>query len=150
MIQKLFAILFLSIITICSADAQGPRNKMSKEDFKERQQKYFMEKSGITEEEATQFFPIYYELQDKKAAINNKVWGNVRKNKDQNLSEKEYSDLITHLAKAKIASDELDLEYIPKFKKIISAKKLFKLQIAEMSFHRDMLKIMHRQPPKNN
>lgn len=150
MMQKLFTIFFMAIITLCTANAQGQGNNLSKEDFRERQQRYFMEKSGITEDEASKFFPLYYELQDKKADINNKVWGRARNMRNQNLSEKECSDMIQNFAEAKIASDKLDLEYIHKFKKIISAKKLLNLQIAEMKFHKDMLKIMHRPPMKRD
>ncbi len=152
MIQRLFFIFFISLFTLSTINAQGPGpgKGISKEEFRNRQQKYFMEKSGITEDEASKFFPLYYELQDKKAQINNKVWGNTRDIRGKNLSEQECSDMIQKVAEAKIASDKLELEYIPKFKKIISSKKLLRLQIAEMRFHRDMLKIMHRPPMRQD
>ena len=47
----------------------------------------------------------------------------------------------------RLESDKLDIEYLNRFKKILSPKKLFKLQRAEIKFHRDLLKIMH-QPNK--
>jgi hypothetical protein len=143
--KKILTILFLTIIAIGYGYAQEPHRRMSKEDFKAKQQKFLMQKAGITEEEAAAFFPVYYEMQDKKAAINNKAWESARKGKLKDMSEEQYARMINELAKAKIKADQIELDYIPKFKKIISAKKLFQLQIAEMKFHREMLRGMHKQ-----
>lgn len=41
---------------------------------------------------------------------------------------------------ARIAADRLDKIYFAKFKKILSAKKLYLVQKAEMRFHRELLK----------
>ena len=54
---------------------------------------------------------------------------------------------VDEIAHARLESDKLDIEYLNRFKKILSPKKLFKLQRAEIKFHRDLLKIMH-QPNK--
>lgn len=41
---------------------------------------------------------------------------------------------------ARIASDRLDKTYFEKFKKILSCKKIYLVQRAEMRFHRELLK----------
>lgn len=46
---------------------------------------------------------------------------------------------------ARIASDRLDKTYFDKFKKILSCKKIYLVQRAEMRFHRELLKGMHKR-----
>ena len=40
-------------------------------------------------------------------------------------------------------NDKLDLEYVRKYKKFLSAKKIYDIQKAEMRFHRELLKSAH-------
>ena len=49
---------------------------------------------------------------------------------------------------ARIASDRLDKTYFVRFKKILSAKKLYLVQKAEMRFHRELLKGMRHNDNK--
>ena len=46
---------------------------------------------------------------------------------------------------ARISSDRLDKTYFDKFKKILSCKKIYLVQKAEMRFHRELLKGMHKK-----
>lgn len=147
MIQKMAILLiFLSIgISMQAQDKKKPG--FSKEEFRARQESYLTEKTELTKEEAAKFFPIYFELQDRKKAVNDEGWRQIRKGKDPKTTESEYEQIVDNIVKARIEADKLDLEYLQKFKKILSAKKIYKLQHAEMKFHRDILKIMH-QPQK--
>lgn len=66
-------------------------------------------------------------------------------------TDAEYEQIIEGIVKARIEADKLDLEYLQRFKKILSPKKIYKLQRAEIKFHRDILKIMHQsQKNKSN
>lgn len=143
MIQRLAILLiFLGIgISMQAQDKKKPG--FSKEEFRARQESYLTEKAELTKEEAAKFFPIYFELQDRKKAINDEGWRQIRKGKDPKTTESEYEQIVDNIVKARIEADKLDLEYLQKFKKILSAKKIYKLQRAEMKFHRDILKIMH-------
>lgn len=143
MIQKMAILLiFLSIgISMQAQDKKKPG--FSKEEFRARQESYLTEKTELTKEEAAKFFPIYFELQDRKKAVNDEGWRQIRKGKDPKTTESEYEQIVDNIVKARIEADKLDLEYLQKFKKILSAKKIYKLQRAEMKFHRDILKIMH-------
>lgn len=149
MIQRLAILLIMISISISMQAQDKKKPGFSKEEFRARQESYLTEKAGLTKEEATRFFPIYFELQDRKKAINDEGWSQIRKGKDPKTTEAEYEEIVDNIVKARIQSDKLDLEYLQKFKKILSAKKIYKLQRAEMKFHRDILKIMH-QPQKDN
>ena len=50
----------------------------------------------------------------------------------------------------RIAADRLDKSYLDRFKKILSNKKIFLVQRAEMRFHREMLKGMNRKDGGND
>ena len=53
-------------------------------------------------------------------------------------------------ANNRIAADQLDKTYLGKFKKILSSKKIFLVQRAEMRFHREMIKGMNRSKDKGD
>ncbi len=141
--------LTIALIALCLSlslqaqqqDKKGPR--FSKEEFRARQEAYLTEKAELTKEEASKFFPIYFELQDKKNNVNHEGWKRMRKGRNPETTEKEYEQIVEDILKTRIEADKLDLEYLAKFKKILSAKKIYKLQHAEMKFSRDILKIMH-------
>ena len=145
MIQKLTTLLFILCLTL-SVQAQK-KPGFSKEEFRAKQEAYLTQKAELTAEEAGKFFPIYFELQDRKKAIHDKAWQKARKGKNPNTTDAEYEEIVDEIAHARLESDKLDIEYLNRFKKILSPKKLFKLQRADIKFHRDLLKIMH-QPNK--
>ena len=91
---------------------------------------------------------IYFELQDRKKTVNDKAWEQARKGKNPKTTDAEYEQIIEGIVKARIEADKLDLEYLQRFKKILSPKKIYKLQRAEIKFHRDILKIMHQSQKK--
>lgn len=148
MIQKLATLLIISCISISIQAQDRKKSGFTKEEFRTRQEAYLMQKAEITQEEAAKFFPVYFELQDRKKAVNDKAWEQVRKGKDPKTSDAEYEQIIEGIVKARIEADKLDLEYLQRFKKILSPKKIYKLQRAEIRFHRDILKIMHQSHKK--
>ncbi|WP_455585835.1 hypothetical protein [Bacteroides sp.] len=121
------------------------QERLSPEEFRAKQEAYIIEKAGLTKEEAAKFFPVYFELQDKKKALNDKAWNMLRKGKDEKTTEAQYGEILEDVYDARIASDELEKSYYQKFKKILSNKKIFLVQRAEMRFHRELLKGMNRK-----
>lgn len=130
--------LFMAFL---SAQAQGKKECLSKEQFREKQKQYFVDKAGLTKEEAAKFFPLYFELQDKKFSYNKEMWSKIRKTKEgKNITDAEYSRLTEDVIKTRITIDELELEYLRKYKKVLSPKKIYDIQRAEMKFSRELLK----------
>lgn len=122
--------------------ADGCNQHLSPTEFRAKQKAYIIEKAGLTKEEATKFFPLYFELQDKKKELNDKAWGLIRQGKDEKTTEAQYDAIMEGVYDFRIATDRLDKTYFVKFRKILSAKKLYLVQKAEMRFHRDLLKGM--------
>ena len=137
--KKVLQLLILLILgSLTTVNAQ--QRPMNKQQFRERQKNYLTEKAALTPKEAAAFFPLYFELQDKKHNLNKEAWGKLRREQKEKLTDSEYGMIIDDVAKARIAADQLEYEYIQAYKKILSAKKIYRIQRAEMHFHRDLLK----------
>lgn len=118
---------------------------MSPDEFRAKQKAFIIEKAGLTNEEAAKFFPLYFELQDRKKQLNDEAWTLLRKGKDKETTEAQYQEILEGVYDARIASDRLDKTYFDKFKKILSYKKIYLVQRAEMRFHRELLRGMHKK-----
>lgn len=142
--------LIVLIVMVCSFApvlwaADGCNQHLSPAEFRAKQKAYITEKAGLTQEEVAKFFPLYFELQDRKKELNDEAWKLIRKGKDENTTEAQYDEIMEGIYDARIASDRLDKTYFGKFKKILSAKKIYLVQKAEMRFHRDLLKGLKRK-----
>lgn len=126
----------------------GCDQRLSKDEFRAKQQAYITEKAGLTSEEAEAFFPLYFELQDRKHQLNEEAWKLMREGKQENLSEERYDEIMEGVYDARISSDRLEKTYYGKFKKILSSKKIYQVQRAEMRFHRELLKGMRGKGKK--
>ena len=134
----------------------GCDQRLSKDEFRAKQQAYITEKAGLTPEEAEAFFPLYFELQDRKHQLNEEAWKLMneeawklmREGKQENLSEERYDEIMEGVYDARISSDRLEKTYYGKFKKILSSKKIYQVQRAEMRFHRELLKGMRGKGKK--
>ena len=72
----------------------------------------------------------------------------LRKGKEAETTEAEYEEIMEGVYDARLAIDRLDKTYFDKFKKILSCKKIYLVQKAEMRFHRELLRDMRQRGPK--
>lgn len=91
-------------------------------------ERIFIQQAGLSNDEAQKFFPLYFELQDKKQAYNKEAWQKLRQGKNPNTTETEYGKIVEDVIQARIAADELELEYVRKYKQFLPAKKIYLLQ----------------------
>ena len=130
--------------------ADGCDQHLSREEFRNKQKAFIIEQAGLTKEEAAKFFPVYFELQEKKKKLNDESWSLMRLGKDDKTTEAQYEEIVAKVCDNRIAADRLDKSYLDRFKKILSNKKIFLVQRAEMRFHREMLKGMNRKDGGND
>jgi hypothetical protein len=140
--KRYILITLLMMTALLPALAQ---QKCNREEFRAKQEAYLTEQAELTQDEAARFFPLYFELQDKKKALNDAAFAKAKTGKKGTATEKEYEDILDQLAQARLACDRLDVEYLGRFKQILSAKKLYFLQRAEMKFHRDLVRIVNQK-----
>lgn len=144
--MKRLNILFLFIALISSVSATRHYNqqqRLSPEEYREKQKAFIIEKAHLTPAEADKFFQLFFELQDKKKKMNDKVWDLIKTCDDEKLSEAQYGKVLDDIYNTRIAIDELEKSYLAKYRQILTNKKIFQIQKAEIRFHRELLKTMN-------
>lgn len=151
-VMKRYILLFLSVICLAvSAQEQNgqKRQRMTPQDFQNKQKEFIIQHAELTDEESAAFFPIYFELQGKKHEANRRVWKQARAVKPHERTEEECDIMIVALADVKIECATLEKEYLEKFRMILSAKKLMRVQMAEDRFQRELLRGMQQGHKKS-
>ncbi|MDR0938968.1 MAG: hypothetical protein LBN29_06405 [Mediterranea sp.] len=144
--RKLIAIIALwsCFLPVLQA-TEGRDQHLTQEEFRTKQQAFLTEQAGLTREEATRFFPIYFELQDQKKKLNDESWKLMKKGKDESTTQAQYEEIIERVCDNRIAADRLDKSFLDRFKKVLSPRKIYLIQRAELRFHREMLKGVHKR-----
>lgn len=137
--KKLFGILLLTMFTLgINAQGQGQgQQRFSPERFEADMQQFITREAHLTQEEATKFFPLYKEMQEKQRALFDR---------QRELAKVKPSDESGCLRVIK-ESDVIDLElkriqqnYHTRFIKLLSASKLYDILQAEQRFHRHLMR----------
>ena len=126
-VMKRYILLFLSVICLAvSAQEQNgqKRQRMTPQDFQNKQKEFIIQHAELTDEESAAFFPLYFELQGKKHEANRRVWKQARAVKPHERTEEECDMMIVALADVKIECATLEKEYLEKFRKRRSTWKL--------------------------
>ena len=121
---------------------QGPnRNEQfSPAEYWEQQKEFFTNQASLTQDEADAFFPIYNELQQKKRELNREIRRIMRQEGGPMISEDGSLKAIDAKADVNIKIAELEKEYLQKFKQVLPASKILKIQNAEEQFNSQILK----------
>lgn len=117
--------------------------RFSPAEYWKKQKEFFTKRANLTEEEAAKFFPLYNELQQKKMQINHQSRQNAVREQQQ-MSEADCLKTIDALADAQIRIAQLEKEYLEKFKKVLPASKILKIQMAEDQFNSELIKEMQQ------
>lgn len=132
-------------LTAATAQEQKPvreKRQFSHEEFQAKQRNYITEKAQLTKEEADAFFPIFFELQKKKFDIERNARKGVKRERGEKMTEEQCREFVYNMADARIEVAKLEREYADKYLKVVSACKLQRIQHAEWSFQRDLMKRM--------
>ena len=134
-------LMFLAAIT---ASAQDNKRKphFSPEEFQAKQRAYITEKAELTTEEADAFFPLFFELQKKKFELERNARKDFKRQRNEQMSEEECRKFVYNMADVKIEVAKLEREYTDKYLQVLSPCKVRRVQFAEGSFQRDLMKKM--------
>lgn len=147
--RRFLTTLFVGLVCL-SAAAQGQRPerpRMTPEEYQAKQKEFITQHAELTEEESAAFFPLYFELQSKKHEVNRSVWKQARAVAPHERTEEECVTMIDALADVKIACALLEKDYLQRFKEILPAKKLMRVQMAEERYQRELLRGMQQGGP---
>ena len=157
---KLFfsSVLFFSMLLHVQAQGRGggdggmqqpPRrvivhNKATSEQIQVERIAYFTEKIGLTAEEAQLFWPIYNEMDKKRAALFEEKASILQSfmKCTSNQNERQINEQLNRLAAINKQEGALHGEYDARFRKVLSAQKVMNLYVAEMGFRKYLLQTM--------
>jgi len=132
---------FLSILLLYTSlvVAQGHKRNISPEmraKFEAQKISYITQQLDLSPKDAQQFWPLYNEMQKKNQAIHDEfrqLFKSLKKD-SLNLSESELSRISDRIADLKVEEAKMEREYHYKFKKVITAKQILDLHLAERQF----------------
>lgn len=143
--MKTKLILLLSLLFSLSITVNGQNrgnsnqhrneHKINYEQFKQKKAEYIKKEVGLTESEAKAFLPLTDQLMQKKFELNKDLRKEVRELKNKkDKTDSDYESIVKKSLDIRIKEAELEKEYYQKFRKILSAEKIFKYQNAERKF----------------
>ncbi|MCQ2069205.1 MAG: hypothetical protein MJY68_08975 [Bacteroidaceae bacterium] len=109
-------------------------------EYARQQREFFTKSAELTQEEADAFFPIYNELQQKKRELNRETRRFMREAAGPDASDEQSLKAIDAQAETNLKIAELEKEYLQKFKEVLPATKILKVQNAEEQFNSQILK----------
>ena len=139
--QLITIVCILLTLSVSAQDRRPNRSgQFSPAEYAKQQREFFTKNAELTQEEADAFFPIYNELQQKKREINREIRIAMRQAEEAGISEEQSLKVIDAKADANIRIAELEKEYLKKFKEVLPASKILKVQNAEEQFNSQILK----------
>ncbi len=137
--KKLILIVFLFVSAATMA-----QQRLSREEFLSKKKAYITEQACLTESEAARFFPLYFELRGKVRKMDEAVCQNEEELCKGKPTEAEYNQVLEKMYNNRIETAKLEKQYYFKFKAFLTNEKIYKIQKAEIDFHRTILKKMVR------
>lgn len=143
--DKIFFITFVAVSVLFSSNvlAQGDKQQrhFDKEAYQAKKNAFITAEVGLTPEEAAAFIPLCNELQEKMFDVGRECRKLTKDLKHkQSPTETDYSKVNDECIGVKLREAALEKEYYEKFKKILSAEKLYKYRRAEYKFARSFMK----------
>ncbi|MDR3308582.1 MAG: hypothetical protein LBS80_01345 [Tannerella sp.] len=122
-------------------DNKDGRPPFEKEEFVAKRNAYLTEKIGLTEEEVATFIPLENELMNKKFEVGRECHKLERElRKKESKTDAEFEKLLKCREEIKEKRDQLEKEYLNKFKKLLSAEKIIKYQSADRDFFEEFFR----------
>ena len=148
------AILFFFIPLQIEAQVPGTqdrrvvvRHRESNEQIQVERIAYFTEAIGLTAEEAQLFWPLYNEMDNKRTALFDERASIIRKfmNGPDKMSDKQVEEHLNRLIAIQQKEMALPAEYDAKFRKVLPAREVMNLYVAEMGFRNYLLQKMRNE-----
>ncbi len=142
-LKSIAVFCFVGMLPLISVDAQ---KKMSWEEFQATRNDFIIQHAGLNEKESALFLPLYGEMKNKVGRLNRIISHNERElNKDEEkFTEEQYKEALDLINNSRIEKANIEKEYDEKFRDFLTNEKIYKIHMAEIEFHRKVLKKMIR------
>ena len=137
--------LFAAVALFAQPQGPKPDENQRKRDFERIQAEkiaFITQELDLTPEEAQVFWPVYNQCWKEVLASHKKMmdaFGEFRGKKTDELSEKEVEAKLDAYIQASKASNQVMVDWYPKFKKVLPIRKVAKLYQAEEAFQQRMI-----------
>lgn len=150
--MKKVYLLLLMILTLVPAYSQEKGKKSREEmhkEYREYKMKVLAQEMDLRDDQQKEFFDLYNKMSDERHKVHHEFRQIKKKMQDEkNMSEEDYAKLNTAEATAREKDSEIDKRYDAKFKKILTAKQIYKMKEVEEQF-RNKIREMHLHKNKN-
>lgn len=137
--KKIISILIITLAVSTAAMAQSGRTKFAT-DMYQAKHEMIIEEMGLTQTQASQFLPIYEQMEREIYQVNRNARVLAREvEKKKNPTDRDYEAAASALSSTRMREGEIEAKYFDKFSKILTKKQLFLLKQAEVKFTREML-----------
>ena len=116
--MKTYLLTLMLVLTSClacqpTASAQTKHNEsISKEQFRKKQRDFIIREARLSPKEASYFFPLFFELQDKKKLLTDDADAKRKKALEEKLDEKQYKSAVDQILNAHVNLEQLEREYV--------------------------------------
>lgn len=132
--MKTFIIAITLLLSISSFSQENDR----RERIKALKVAYITEQLTLSKTEAEQFWPVYNAFEDQEHALRKENYSKRKKTDIASLSEQEAKSMIDEMLSTEKKKQELREKFIKDLQKILSAKKIIQLKVAEDEFNKKM------------
>jgi len=138
--KRTVAILITVLAVTTSLMAQNSGRTKFATDMYQAKHEMIIEEMGLTQTQASQFLPIYEQMEREIYQVNRNARVLAREvEKKKNPTDRDYEAAASALSSTRMREGEIEAKYFDKFSKILTKKQLFLLKQAEVKFTREML-----------
>ena len=141
-----FLILALSFVTAFSASANDNKDERTKarqekwEQFRQEKNAFYVKTMELTEEQASQFIPLFEEMEKKKFEANREVRHEARAIiNGNNITDEQYKAAADRAASLHAREAEIEKEYYARFCNILTPRQQFLYHRCEAEFQKQMI-----------
>jgi len=146
--KKIGLIIFMMGFGLSLFAQSGKLSEEKRKEFEAQKVAFFTQEMELTPEEATKFWPLYSEMQQKIRVESDKIRNlTCPKSKEvKDVTEQQALKNLRVLLAAEQTIRDIKKEYIEKLTKALSAKKVWKMIEAEQKFQHHLWRRMGREP----
>jgi hypothetical protein len=136
----------LSLISIAQNNLEKTNKQQLLEKIEAQRSAYITSKLDMTSDESTKFWPLYNEYSRKRMELKKEY----KAQNADNLSEQESRMELDEQIESQEKALALKKSYYEKFKAVLPAAKLAKLESAEQEFRREILRQIKERNKSNS
>ena len=143
--MKRIILMMSALFMIISMNAQDMGDKGKRAELEAKKIAFISSTMGLTPEEAQVFWPVYNQLEEERKELRKEMRASKPEGPREDLSDAEIESAIKNQFKMKRKEIDIQEKYFEEFKKILPAKKIAKLYMAEERFKKKILEEFKNQ-----